>query len=182
MRWQSEPERLRSLKAGDRAAFDAIYAQYRPRLYGFLLRLTQRRHLAEELLQETWLRLAMHAARLDDDTELGAWLFTVARRLFVSQRRWALLDAERLRELGLWPRTTSQPSPLELSVAGDTARRLERALGELPVTYREAWLLVAVEGMEPQAAAAVLDVKPEALRQRLARARAMLAERLGEKG
>ena len=45
------------LKKGDVAAFEAIYEAYRPRLFSFLVRLSRRRDLAEDLLEETWLRL-----------------------------------------------------------------------------------------------------------------------------
>ena len=173
---------VQRLKRGDPAAFDAVYDRHRPRLFAFLTRMARRRDLAEDLLQETFVRLATHAHGLDDDTELGAWLFRVARNLFISHRRWAVLDADRLRELGLWPGSRDAPaSPFEQTAATETERRLERAIAELPVSYREALLLVVVEHMEPQQAAAVAGITPEAMRQRLSRARAMIAEKLERK-
>jgi RNA polymerase sigma-70 factor (ECF subfamily) len=173
----SEPAIVAGLRRGDPKAFDAAYARYRGRLYGFLVRLTRRPFLAEDLLQETWLSLARHALTLRADTNLGAWLFTVARNRYRSYRRWALLDADRLREVGLWPRATG--SPFDDAAADETERRLEALLGSLPLKYREAVLLVGVEGLAPEQAAEVLGVSPEALRQRLSRGRAMLRERLG---
>src|SRR5690242_21775781 len=89
-------ERLRS---GDAAAFGAVYAACHARLFGFLLRLTRDEALARDLAQETWLRLAANASRLAPESDPGAWLFTVARNLYVSRRRSALLDRERLLEL-----------------------------------------------------------------------------------
>jgi RNA polymerase sigma-70 factor (ECF subfamily) len=59
-------------------------------------------------------------------------------------------------------------------------RRLEAALAALPVASREVLLLVAIEGMRPADAAAVCGVTPEAVRQRLSRARAQLARELDE--
>lgn len=171
---------LRALRAGESRAFDTIYGRYRPRIYGFLLRLARRRDVAEDLMQETFIRLATHASTLTEDTVLAAWLFTVARNLWRSHRRWRLLDAERLRELGLWPGATSAETPLALSEASETERRLEAALVALPETYREVLLLVAVERLEPQQAAEVLGVRPDALRQRLARGRSMLADALAQ--
>lgn len=55
---------------------------------------------------------------------------------------------------------------------------VESALAALPATYREALLLVGVEGFRPAEAAAVCDISPEAMRQRLSRARALLTRRL----
>ena len=48
------------LRAGDPGAFDEVYDAYRPRVFAFLLRMTRNRALAEDLLDETWLRLARH--------------------------------------------------------------------------------------------------------------------------
>lgn len=173
----SDEQLLVGLRAGDAAAFDLAYARYRAPLYSFLVRLAGKRWLAEELLQETWLRLARSATELAEGTQLRPWLFTVARNLFVSHRRWTLLDADRLRQLGVLPQERG-PSPFEEVAANETQARLERALAALPLAQREVLLLVAVERLEPSEAALVLGIKPEAVRQRLARARVMLSERL----
>ena len=53
------------LRQGETAAFDAVFAAYRRRLFGYLVRMTRRRDVAEDLLQEVFLRLAQHALRLD---------------------------------------------------------------------------------------------------------------------
>ena len=57
---------------------------------------------------------------------------------------------------------------------------LERAFAELPETYREVALLVGVEGLQPVEVAGILGVRPDAVRQRLSRAREKLAAALGE--
>ncbi|MBW2465255.1 MAG: sigma-70 family RNA polymerase sigma factor, partial [Deltaproteobacteria bacterium] len=88
-----------ALRRGDREAFDAIYDRYRPRVFAFLGRLSGDRVLAEDLLQETFVRLARRAPDLDAATRLRPWLFTVARNLFLDHRRWVILDFDRLRDL-----------------------------------------------------------------------------------
>jgi RNA polymerase sigma-70 factor (ECF subfamily) len=176
---EREKELVSALRDGDTRAFDALYDAYRPRLFGFLVRLTRRRDLAEDLLQETWLRLARSAPALEPDTRIGAWLFTVARNLFVSYRRWAVLDIDRLSELALFPRLDPEAeSPLEAACASELERALERGLAALPLVDREVLLLSCVEQMPMAEAAAVLGIAPEAVRKRLSRARARLAELL----
>lgn len=165
---------VQALRRGEAAAFDAAYARWRPRLYTFLLRLSGRRELAEDLLQETWLRLAVRAPALREDTDLGAFLFTVARNLHRSRARWARVDAAARAVLGRSAHEADLRSPFEAAAASETERRLEAALLALPVRYREPLLLVAVEGLPQAQAAAVLGLRPDALRQRLSRARAML--------
>jgi DNA-directed RNA polymerase specialized sigma24 family protein len=115
------------LRARDTGEFDDVYDVYRPRVFAFLLRMTRNRTLAEDLLDETWLRLVSHAPRLLPDTRIGPWLFTVARNLYWSSRRDSLVEETFAPEL--------------LTLCG---------------------------------------ISSEALRQRLSRARAVLAQRLRE--
>jgi RNA polymerase sigma-70 factor (ECF subfamily) len=182
LRDPSEKPLVDSLRRGDARAFDTVYARYGARVLGFLLRLSKRRDVAEDLFQETFCKLARHAARLDEDTDLAAWLFRVARNAYVSWRRWSMLDLSRLAafdEDALPAVAASDPAS-----RSDAARRvaqLEVALSRLPPASREVLLLVGVEGFDQEQAAAVLGISYEALRQRLSRARAQLAERLGMK-
>jgi RNA polymerase sigma-70 factor (ECF subfamily) len=169
------------LRAGDPAAFDEVYETYRPRVFAFLLRMSRSRTVAEDLLEDVWLRLVRHAADLRPDTRPGAWLFTVARNLYWSHRRGSLLEETVGPELlGLWPSPAPWPSPFDLAAAGELERRVELALSRLSPQHREVLLLVAREGLTPADAAAVCGIAPEALRQRLSRARAALARRLDE--
>ena len=169
---------VRRIRDGDAAAFDIVHATFNARLFGFLARLSRRREIAEDLLEETWLRLVAHARRLEADTRLGPWLFTVARNLHVSYWRSRALDeASTAGGIGLWP-APMPDSPFERAAANELESRIESALAMLPIAFREVLLLVAVEGLRPSEAALVCGLTPEALRQRLKRARAMLAARL----
>jgi RNA polymerase sigma factor (sigma-70 family) len=178
-----EPEIERRLvarvKAGDAAAFEAVYDAHRPRLFTFLARLSRRRDVAEDLLDEAFLRLVACAPRLREDTCLAAWLFTVARNLHASWCRHRALDGARIDEAtAAWPVPAAGETPFEATARSETERRLERALARLSLDDREVLLLVAVEGLAPAEAAGALGVRPEALRKRLQRARERLAEQL----
>ena len=170
------------LRAGDPAAFDVVYDAFAARLYSFLARLSNSRDVAEDLTEETWLRLVAHAQRLQPDTRLGPWLFTVARHLHASYRRSRLLeDSHAPSLLGLWPSGAPTPSPLQAAEASETQRRITTALASLPFLYREALLLVAVEGLDSREAADVCGITPEAMRQRVSRGRALLARGLSDR-
>jgi RNA polymerase sigma-70 factor, ECF subfamily len=174
-----ELEIVNRLRAGDPSAFDAVHAAFNARLFSFLVRLSRRRDVAEDLLEETWLRLVAHAGRLRPETRLGPWLFTVARNLHVSYCRSRLLEESHTAGLiGLWPFAWPRPSPFEETAATEMERRIESAIASLPSTYREVLLLVGIEGFQPAEAAEVCGITPEAMRQRLSRARALLARRL----
>lgn len=170
---------VEGLRRGERAAFDAAYAHFRPRIYGFLWRLARDPEVAMDLVQDTFTSLARSASRLEQGTRLGAWLFTVARNAWISHKRWSRLDVSRL---------AVQADDLALPSAArgpddsvDAARervRLERAIAQLPDDQREVLLLVAVEGMSHEEAGGILGVTPENARKRLSRARAALAEKM----
>jgi RNA polymerase sigma-70 factor, ECF subfamily len=174
---------VRRLKAGEEAAFDQIYDAYRPKLFAFLLRLSRRHDVAEDLLEEAWLRLVTRVGSLRDDTRLAPWLFAVARNLFLSYRRWRLLDEDRVGEFCRLPAMRAPDgTPFEHAATNELREQVERALGMLPVPYREALLLVAIEGFTPAEAAAVCGLAPDVLRKRLSRARAMLSRILVTSG
>lgn len=166
------------LKRADGDAFDQVYATFNPRLFNFLARLSRRRDVAEDLVEEAWLRVVANAPRLRDDTRLAPWLFTIARNLYASYCRSRLLDYDVMSGLNLWPVPPAEPSPYEAATANELQKRVEVAMATLPGAYREVLLLVSLEGLTPAEAAVVCGVSPETMRQRLRRARALLATRL----
>lgn len=169
------------LKTGDGAAFDELHAAFNTRLFNFLARLCRHRDVAEDLLYETWLRVVDVLPRLNDDTRLGPFLFTIARNLHISYcRSRSIEDGHAPALLGLWPSGSPTPSPFDQTVARETGRRLDEALASLPALYREALLLIAVEELKPADAAVVCGITPEAMRQRISRARAMLSKKVDE--
>lgn len=167
------------LRAGDTDAFDVVYEAFHARLFNFLARLARNRDTAEDLLEETWLRFVDHTRKLKPDSTLAPLLFTIARNLHVSYcRSRRLEDSYAVDLLGLWPSGSPRPSPFESAVAKETGLRIETALAAMPAIYREALLLVTVHGLKPAEAAAVCGVSPEAMRQRISRARTLVAKEL----
>lgn len=177
-----ERELIERLRRGDSAAFDAIYAAQRPRIFSFLCRLTGRRALAEDLLQETFLRLCRFAPRLAPETRVELWLFTVARNLARSHFRWTIVDADRLLGWGQLTEAEQQTSPFDMTSARELERAVERALLRLPLDQRELLILIAVERVPSEDVAHMLDLSAVALRQRLSRARKQLASAIAREG
>ena len=166
-------ETLALLRRRDARGFDQAYGRYGGRLFSFLSRLAgrDRRQLAEDMLQQTFLTLAERGAELRPDSDLRAWLFTVARNAFLGHVRGSRFETE-------------GPS-LELvaDYSHDAEARLmlgdvEQALQRLRLEDRELLLLVGAEGLEPISVARMLELEPPTLRKRLARARRRLLEEL----
>ena len=127
------------LRDGDRHAFDEIYAAYCDRLYGFLVRLCGRRDLAQDLHQETWIKLARASSTLAPDTQLAAWLYTVARNTWKDHARGRAREAARLDTMT----TALDPADADESVVDQRrrVRALEAALAALAEPSREILLL-----------------------------------------
>lgn len=171
---------VQRLRAGDEAALEEAFALHRKKLYGFLLRLSGRRDVAEDLLQDTFVKLARNATGLREDTELSAWLFTVARNAYRSHRRWAVLDVSRVFAFAANARDLATENP---EVDSDTKRslvRIEKEVAKLPLPQREVLLLVTIEGLDTKAVATMLSLTEDNVRQRLHRARATLKSALGD--
>jgi len=148
-------------------AFQAAYAAHRGVVFGFLLRLAGDADTASDLFQNVWIKLSRHRQRLRPDTELRAWLCTVARHEYLSYRRAQLLDLGRVLALGREP----APDPTEHD---PRIEELNAALRQLPDADREVLLSTSVDGLSLRQAASVLGITEPALRQRLVRARRRL--------
>jgi RNA polymerase sigma-70 factor (ECF subfamily) len=111
MERETELALVDGLRRRDAAAFDAVYDAFRSRLFSFLLRSCRRRDVAEDLLEETWLRVVASAPELRADTRLAPWLFTVARNLYWSYCRSRMVEDRFEAALpSLWPAARPQPS------------------------------------------------------------------------
>jgi RNA polymerase sigma-70 factor (ECF subfamily) len=116
---ETELALVEGLRGGDARAFDAVYDAYGARLFTFLARLSRRRDLAEDLAEETWLRLVANAPKLRPDTRIAPWLFAVARNLYASACRSRLVEESYSASLiGLWPAGTALAVAIRRSVRG----------------------------------------------------------------
>ena len=164
------------LAQGDARGFDLAYARYAERIFGFLRRLSGSRAVAEDLFQHTFLRLAEAGPRLGVDSDLRAWLFTVARnacRSHARATRSRSVDARVDVEQALDPQSSGANPESGLLLA-----ELERALASLNEADRELLLLFGVEGLSHGELAEILDLDQVTVRKRVSRARGRLADAL----
>jgi RNA polymerase sigma-70 factor, ECF subfamily len=159
-------------------AFTLLYGRYREPLWRLLVRLTRNVALAEDLFQDTWLSAARHAHRLAEDTRLLPWLCTIARNKHRNALRLRLFDDLRAAGVGAEPVATP-PAPDQAAELRARARTVAAAFARLPEAYQEVLVLNAVDGLDSREIGAVLELRPEAVRKRLSRARSELTRLLG---
>ncbi len=137
---------LKAIRAGDVEAFEGLYRRFAPGLLGFILQRVPNRMEAEELLQETFLRLLKDRRFEPDTAGLSTYLYVIARNLCLTHRRdqahrrfAPLQDARADQTVPMWGRSTSLPD--EVADRHQEGAVLERALSMLPDAQREAFLL-----------------------------------------
>ena len=171
----SEPVRLRR---GDPEAFDALLNRYQNRLYRYLLRLTANPAVAEDLFQETWLKVITRIDRYDESRPFEPWLFSVARNLAIDYLRKAspasLDEPSESGEARIARLGAGEPGALERLLERERRGLLERRLDELPALYREALSLRFEEEMTFEEIAEVLRAPVSTVKSRVQRALAAL--------
>jgi len=146
---------------------DVLFAAHRDRVFRYLSRFIGHGDSARDLTQEVFLRVVRGPVPAADDDARRAWVFRIARNLALNHVR------DGRRRPGTEPTETRRPPTQELSAA------LHEALGTLPVTDRDIFLLRETGGLSYEQIANACDLTPAAVRSRLHRARLHLRSALG---
>jgi len=129
---------------GEARAFDQLLERYRTPLFSTLCRLVGDRALAEDLFQETFLRVIQHAGRYDPAQKFSGWVYRIARNLSVDALRQRGVRREQALED---EHPDPGPNPEETSAQSESARIISRILEQLPLEQREVFVLREVAGL-----------------------------------
>jgi RNA polymerase sigma-70 factor, ECF subfamily len=181
-------EAMTRYAAGEDRAFEIVYALLSSRLYGFCLRLAVKKNEADDLFQETFLKLHRARATFIPGSTASHWAFAIARSVYLDRLRYRKRRPEDLTETGegaeaYSPSATAVASPEAHAQARQLMSVIERVLANLPENQRTAYVLLKEEGLSVADAAAVLGATPTAVKLRAHRAyealRAAIAEAEG---
>lgn len=173
---QEEDEQLMLRVAeGDERAFRELADRHVDRVLRLAQRLLGGSAEADDVAQETLIRIWKHAARWRHErSRLGTWIYTITYRLCVDRLRRARPDSSQMPEEFADP----APGPLEAATLDDDVRRVRRALRSLDTRQRAAVTLFYYEDLDGQEAAAVLGISLRAYWSLLHRARQNLQQAL----
>jgi len=133
---------IRRARRGDAAAVEALIRAHQDQLFGFMLRLSGRPDVAQDMVQEAFVRVIRSIDRFDDRFRFSTWLFTIARRLFVNymQKMRPTSDTD---TVGRWQGRTETPGTITADAETRENLRglLDRAIGTLGPLQREIVLL-----------------------------------------
>jgi RNA polymerase sigma-70 factor, ECF subfamily len=171
------------LKRHDPKVLDDLIMQYQHRLLRYLLFLTGNREMAEDLFQETWMRVLVRGAQFNGNSRFDTWLFTIARNLVIDlRRRKSMASLEEMCESGDDERPFEVPSqeksPFDHLAALESGQLVTEALLTLDPLHREVLVLRFHEELSLEEIARVTRAPLSTVKSRLYRGLAAIRPRV----
>ena len=167
---------MRLVQAGDQQAYTRLLDRHLNSVHAYVFRMTSNRADAEDIAQETFLRV-WHRARTfrPGRVRFTTWLYRIAHNLCVDEfrKRRATVDTE------LEAMPDDAPGADDLSIAEERRKAVHTGVAALPERQRSALVLCQIQGRSNREAAQILGVSVDALESLIARARRTLRARLG---
>ena len=179
-----EVDLARRLLAGDAEAFERFVEVFRSKIFQYSFLMCGQRDDAEEVAQETLLKVFENIHQLREPERVKPWVFQIARNACLMMRRKSIfapgeevsLDGS-ARQLEI---SDSSAQPDRETLRQEVRDRLHGAICELPPMYRSVILLRDVEELSTEETAEVLDLSLDVVKTRLRRARLMVREKLDD--
>jgi RNA polymerase sigma-70 factor (ECF subfamily) len=171
------------LKRQDAELLDELIVRYQHRLLRYLLYLTGSLEVAEDLFQETWMRVLLRGAQYNGNARFDTWLFTIARNLLIDLRRkrtMASLDemCEAAEDERPFEVASDAPNPFDRYKSQEDAQRVTQALLTLDPLHREVLVLRFHEDLALDEIASVTRAPLSTVKSRLYRGLAALKPRI----
>ena len=178
------------LQAGRDEGLDELYRRHFRGVFVFLVRMVQDRHLSEDLLQETFIRVFKNRKSWEPRSKFTSWLYRIARNLCIDEKRryWNRLvhvdsQTQITHEEGgsttlLERFEANDVNAREMASQEADKEQIRNAINTLSEEQREVMILNKYHGMSYAEIAEVLDLSPESVKQRAYRAHLKLRELL----
>ncbi len=166
---------IRAIQNGDMVAFSQLVDRYKGRLMNVIGRMLSSGEEAEDIVQETFVRVYQHRQSFNFQHCFSTWIYTIALNLARNELR-------KRKKFKFYDITDIQGSEMELAVEmklpSHLPQALNSAIGSLPEKYRTAFMLRDVQEMSYEEVAKVLAVPLGTVKSRVNRARMMLRDKL----
>jgi RNA polymerase sigma-70 factor (ECF subfamily) len=184
----TESALVTAAKAGDYDAFEQLVNRYEHKIYRLGLNITGNPEDAEDVLQETFLKAFENLARFREDSRFYTWIVRIGVNQALMKLRKRRTDKsvsldDPIEENGeVIPRDFADwgPNPEQLLGRTETREIMEKAIQNLPVSFRTVFQLRDVEGLSTEETAEMLGLTISAVKARLFRARLRLREELAK--
>ncbi len=176
-------ELMRCLAEGDDLALNRLMDAWSQPLITYLIRLTGSESSAQDLAQESFVRVYRHRLRFRSAQKFSTWLFAIATNLARNHARWRGRhpeDAHDHPNLSKLSVSAKEAPPDKQVIASERVAAVQKAIAELPLDMREALILSTWHGMSHAEIARVQNSSEKAVELRLYRARKELRDLLSE--
>jgi RNA polymerase sigma-70 factor (ECF subfamily) len=177
-----ETELARALLAGETDAFERFVDHFRSKVFHYSWLMCGRPEDAEEVAQETLLKVFENFDQLRDPERVRPWVFRIAKNACLMQRRKSLFAPAHEVPIDELPPGSDladgAPQPETLLLDSELRAVLDRAIAELPPTYRAVVLLRDVEQLSTEETAQILDLGTDVVKTRLHRGRVAMRQKL----
>jgi len=185
---KSDQELVKEFQSGGREAFEGLMLRHMDAIYNLGARMCARPEDAEDLVQNTFLNALRYLDSFRGEAKFRNWLFKIAVTSCLRMKRdkfdqdWGKVPFEEDVQGGQLSPESGPPSwvrePESLLLDRELREVIDRAVHQLPPTYRLTFVLRDQEGFSTQEAAEILKITPGAVKVRLHRARAYLARQI----
>lgn len=164
-----EVEIITLVSQGDEQAFAKLFEHHQNKIYGVALRLTRSANLAEEIVEDVFLKIWLKRSDLLQIHNFSAYLFTVTRnRVYKTLKQIA--KKYQTVHLNVNIQTVAPGSTEDYVIDKEFTSLLNEAITRLPKQQKEVYYLIKERGLKREEAASVLDLKPETIKFHLAEA------------
>lgn len=170
----SEVELTERLLAGDEAALGPLLESIQRKVFQYTWLMCGQREDAEEVAQDTLLKVSQNWRQLHDPHRIKSWMFSIARNCCLMKRRKSVFAPVAEVPVDDVPLSTADPDPETQLLRHEITAELEQALRLIPDSYRAVLLLRDREELSTAETAELLGLSEDATKQRLHRGRAML--------
>ena len=172
----------RALLAGEPEAFERFVEHFRSKIFHHSMLVCGNPADAEEVAQETLLKVLESFHQLRDPERVRAWVFRIARNCCLLQARKSVFAPQHEVGLDELPPTSdvadSSSLPDQQVQTGELRALLDHVISELPESYRSVVLLRDLEELSTEETDQILEVSPDAVKTRLHRARSAMRQKL----
>lgn len=169
---------FRLIAEGDEKAFDTLFNLYLPRLYPFIIKFTRSEQAAQEIIQETFIRVWLSRDKLTEVENPGGWLFKVTSNECYSYLRKSVLNNKFSNIL------STEPDPVNATHEEVDLKELNRLIGEavnkLPPQRKKIYQMSRDQGKSIPEIAAALNLSPNTVKNALVTSLKYIREYLGK--
>ncbi len=172
---QADHDLIRRVQQGDMVAFNKIVEKYKDRLMNVIFRMLSSSEEAEDIVQETFVRVYQHRKSFDFRHCFSTWIYTIALNLARNELR----KRKRFRFFDIFDMQGNESEiAVEMEIPSNLPKAIDNALETLPEKYKMAFVLRDIQELPYEEVAKIMNIPLGTVKSRVNRARAMLREKL----